>query len=100
MGKTILTPNQQLFLDAIAENKILTKQYYLTGGTALSEFYLQHSLSEDLDLFSDQEIVENDAVNKLQAILTRSRGRDYFDLYEIVLRKNIPFVQIRKDYRL
>ena len=29
--------------------------FYLTGGTALSEFYLRHRFSEDLDFFSEQE---------------------------------------------
>jgi hypothetical protein len=35
--------------------------FYLTGGTALAEFYLQHRLSEDLDFFSEQE-VESQAI--------------------------------------
>lgn len=165
MGKTILTPDQQLLLDKIAENKVITDTYYLTGGTALSEVYLQHRLSEDLDLFSEQEIVTNEvsawvkttakqlqtqvtfetlrgqliyyfsfptetvkvdfayfpfpvlgkyekykklriaslediAVNKLQAILTRSRGRDYFDIYEILKDNKSTIEQMRKDYRL
>lgn len=34
----------------------ITKKFYLTGGTALSEFYLKHRLSEDIDLFSEKEI--------------------------------------------
>lgn len=34
----------------------ITNRFYLTGGTALSEFYLRHRLSEDLDLFSEEEV--------------------------------------------
>ena len=34
----------------------ITSRFYLTGGTALSEFYLRHRLSEDLDLFSEEEV--------------------------------------------
>jgi predicted nucleotidyltransferase component of viral defense system len=34
----------------------INKGFYLTGGTALSEFYFQHRLSEDIDLFSEQEV--------------------------------------------
>jgi len=34
----------------------LVKRFYLTGGTALAEFYFQHRLSEDIDLFSEQEV--------------------------------------------
>lgn len=165
MGKTILTPNQQLLLDKIAENKIITRDFYLTGGTALSEFYLKHRLSEDLDFFTENELVETDiaawvkttaktlqtkvsfetlrgqliyyfsfpnetvkvdfayfpfpvlgtygkykmlriaslediVVNKLQAILTRSRGRDYFDIYELLKKTKSSIEQMRKDYQL
>ncbi len=31
------------------------KEFYLTGGVALSEFYLQHRLSQDLDLFTQSQ---------------------------------------------
>jgi hypothetical protein len=34
----------------------INKTFYLTGGTALSEFFFQHRLSEDIDLFSEQEV--------------------------------------------
>jgi predicted nucleotidyltransferase component of viral defense system len=56
MGKTILTPKQLNFLELAAKDKQITKRFYLTGGTALSEFYLHHRLSEDLDLFSEAEV--------------------------------------------
>lgn len=36
----------------------ITKRFYLTGGTALSEFYLQHRLSYDIDLFIQEEEVD------------------------------------------
>lgn len=32
-----------------------TRNFYLTGGTALAEFYLQHRLSEDIDVFTSEE---------------------------------------------
>lgn len=56
MAKTILTPFQQKFLLILANNPYITKRFYFTGGTVLSEFYLRHRLSEDFDLFSEQEI--------------------------------------------
>ena len=52
---SILTPAQQQFLTLFAQSSPLAKQFYLTGGTALAAFYLQHRYSEDLDFFSDQE---------------------------------------------
>lgn len=58
MGKTILTPKQLNFLELAASEKQITKRFYLTGGTALSEFYLKHRLSEDLDFFTETAEVE------------------------------------------
>lgn len=56
MGKTILTKNQQEILTFLSKDRIFLRYFYLTGGTALSEFYLHHRLSEDLDFFSTEEI--------------------------------------------
>lgn len=58
MGKTILTPKQLNFLELATLEPQITKRFYLTGGTALSEFYLRHRLSEDIDLFCEKEEVE------------------------------------------
>lgn len=45
----ILTPLQSEFLTAFFGQ---SPDFFLTGGTALSAFYLQHRLSQDLDLFT------------------------------------------------
>ena len=62
MGKTILTPKQLEFLELAQSQPQLTKRFYLTGGTALAEFYLQHRLSEDIDLFTEKEEVNQGVV--------------------------------------
>jgi len=54
--KSILTEFQKEVLDVLSKNKFITDNFYLSGGTALSEFYFQHRLSEDLDFFSANEI--------------------------------------------
>lgn len=54
--KTILSTNQQRLLKIIGNNKNICQYFYLTGGTALAEFYLHHRLSEDLDFFSEEEV--------------------------------------------
>ena len=51
MGKSILTPKQFDFWELAKKDLWLTKNFFLGGGTALSEFYLHHRLSEDLDFF-------------------------------------------------
>lgn len=36
----------------------MIKNFYLTGGTALTEFYLKHRFSEDLDFFSEKKEID------------------------------------------
>ncbi|MBU2578675.1 nucleotidyl transferase AbiEii/AbiGii toxin family protein [Patescibacteria group bacterium] len=52
----IITLEQKKILDLVSEEDYLARKFYFTGGTALSEFYLKHRLSEGLDFFSEQEI--------------------------------------------
>jgi len=52
----ILTPQQKEFLDVVSEEKYLCRKFYLTGGTPLAAFYLYHRISEDIDLFCEEEI--------------------------------------------
>ena len=46
---SILTPTQKQILDQIGKSQFITSNFYFTGGTVLSEFYLKHRFSEDLD---------------------------------------------------
>ncbi len=52
-SRGLLTPLQRTFLALFADLPD-QDQFYLTGGTALAEFYLGHRLSFDLDLFTGQ----------------------------------------------
>lgn len=61
----ILTPLQQKILKAIGGSS-LQERFYLTGGTALSAFYLQHRYSEDLDFFTPDPA----AVSQVSLVLT------------------------------
>ncbi len=63
MGKTILTPKQLEFLEFAQGVDQITKRFYLTGGTALAEFYLHHRYSEDIDLFNEHEEVNHSLTN-------------------------------------
>lgn len=55
MSPSILSENQKKLLGLLSKEESVCTHFYLTGGTALAEFYLQHRLSEDLDFFSEQE---------------------------------------------
>lgn len=48
----ILTPLQERALETLFGIEEVRRHFYLTGGTALSAFYLSHRYSDDLDLFT------------------------------------------------
>lgn len=50
----LLTPFQKKVLKAFTDVEE-SQAFYLTGGTALSAFYLGHRRSEDFDLFTSEE---------------------------------------------
>lgn len=50
-----LTPKQQIIFDEIEKSDFIRRNFYFTGGTALSSIYLHHRLSEDLDFFSPEK---------------------------------------------
>ncbi|MFA6548155.1 MAG: nucleotidyl transferase AbiEii/AbiGii toxin family protein [Candidatus Magasanikbacteria bacterium] len=66
--KTILSANQKKLLKIIGDNKNICQYFYLTGGTALAEFYLHHRLSEDLDFFSETEVDPQSVFSFLKSI--------------------------------
>ena len=51
---TGLSLRQEQFLAVVLQTEAILKQFYLSGGTALSSWYLHHRESYDLDFFSEQ----------------------------------------------
>lgn len=68
MGKVILTPLQEKIFQAVSENPALAKNFYFTGGTALSAFYLYHRESEDLDFFSENNFETDPVVSVIEKV--------------------------------
>lgn len=106
----ILTKIQKEFLDCFGRND-LSKSFYLTGGTALSEYYIPYRYSEDLDFFSEEEINKEAIIVFLRSIKEKlnyltydentSFNRNIFVLnFENYLLKTeftyFPFPQIEK----
>jgi len=53
MGQiSFFTNEQKIILDQVKKNNFLRSNFYFTGRTALSYFYLKHRYSEDFDFFS------------------------------------------------
>ena len=111
MGKIqFIKREQEIILDEVNRDSYLTSNFYFTGGTALSSFYLHHRYSEDIDLFSDQKIEEQvilNTVNKWSQLYNftfESRFVDvvygftlFFDNYTLKLDfAYYPYKQIEK----
>jgi predicted nucleotidyltransferase component of viral defense system len=61
---SIFTPFQKTIFESLCDSELITQNFRFAGGTALSEFYLKHRYSEDLDFFTDEEIsIEEVKVN-------------------------------------
>jgi len=90
MNQTILTPAQQQILTLLAEDKPFSEYFYLSGGTALSEYYLRHRISEDLDFFSEKEI-DKIWLNSLTKRIKQTAGFGKLDIQESFNRNLVFF---------
>lgn len=90
--ETILNTNQQRILQLISQNQIICDNFYLTGGTALAEFYLCHRFSEDLDFFSEQEFDPSEIFSFLKSI-QKSASIKKIDL-EQSFNRNLFFLHL------
>ena len=62
--KEVLTSGQKKFLAFASEENYISEEFYLSGGTALSAFYLFHRYSEDLDFFIEKEEVNLELIKR------------------------------------
>lgn len=92
---SILTQNQISILEKIGKNKFFSDNFYLTGGTALAEFYLQHRYSEDLDFFSEKE-VDIEPLDVFLNSLKKELKITKID-YQGSFNRNIFFLHFGKD---
>ena len=92
---SILSKNQKGLLSILAKEKLVTDSFYLTGGTALAEFYLHHRLSEDLDFFSENEF-DPQAISALFKKLQKAAGIKKVS-YEQSFNRNLFFLELEKD---
>jgi len=92
MGEiSILTKEQKILLDLITKDPILSSEFYFTGGTALSEFYLHHRYSDDLDFFSLKE-VDQQIIFTIMTEFGRKTGFTFNSNFrEVVYRFQIVF---------
>jgi len=87
MTNSLFTPLQQAFLRAFFSDPV-GQRFFLTGGTALAAFHLHHRLSDDLDLFTLDDLALEAAVRPIETIafdlectLQRTRVSQYFQQF-------------------
>lgn len=92
MGKIqIITAEQTRILDLVSSNRYLNRSFYFTGGTALSEFYLAHRFSEDLDFFSEKAI-DQELILTLMTSWSQKLGFRFSSRFvEVVYRFDLHF---------
>lgn len=64
---TGLNLQQRKFLAVVLEESFVLKNFYLTGGTALSSWYLHHRESYDLDLFTEKAFDSDQITNWIKS---------------------------------
>jgi predicted nucleotidyltransferase component of viral defense system len=91
MTRSLLSTHQIDFLEFVGKQPQLHGIFYLSGGTALSEFYLRHRFSEDLDFFSEKEF---DAAALNLFLLTRKEDFSARSLqYQQSFNRNLFFLE-------
>lgn len=91
----ILSDNQKKILSFIAEEQAIADTFYLTGGTALSEYYLNHRLSEDLDFFAEREF-EPAAISAFFKKIQKKAGIQSVT-FEQSFNRNLFFLDLKND---
>jgi len=112
---SILSKNQINILTLLGNEKIISDNFYLSGGTALAEFYLQHRLSEDLDFFSEHEfdpsyisaifkkIQDKAGIKKVNFEQSFNRNLFFLELEDNIIKTEFtyyPFTRIESKRKL
>lgn len=92
---SILSGNQQRLLKLLSEDALICRTFYLSGGTALAEFYLHHRLSEDLDFFSEEEF-EPEGISAVLKKIQKAAGIVRVR-YEQSFNRNLFFLELGKE---
>jgi len=86
MASSILTPFQKKVFDVFSHFSGNFSNFYLTGGTALSDFYLHHRYSEDFDFFCESEfsaVSVKTYIRKLREHIPEISGVEYRLVFEL-----------------
>ncbi len=93
MEQTILTTEQKKVLHLVSINVVIRDVFYLTGGTALSGFYLFHRYSDDLDFFTHVEEFPQVQVERFAKDVGKAYGAEKIDYKRLYDRRIFFFVK-------
>ena len=93
---SILSNNQKNILLLLSKEKIISDNFYLSGGTALAEFYLNHRLSEDLDFFPKKNLTHRQYQRFLKKYKKNAGIKSI--KYEQSFNRNLFFLELKNDF--
>src|SRR3989338_11534891 len=93
---SVLSLNQKIILKLLAGEEAISGNFYLSGGTALAEFYLHHRFSEDLDFFSEKEF-SPEAISAVFKKVQKSAGIKSIK-HEQSFNRNLFFLELENDF--
>lgn len=94
----VLTDQQKEFLEIFSSNKTLSRLFYLSGGTALTAFYIPYRYSDDLDFFSKEEVDLLSINTFIQQIAGKMRAEKVESVTSF--NRNLFFLQFSEKYTL
>src|SRR3989344_1944424 len=97
-NSSILTVNQKKFLKLFSLRTSISDKFYLTGGTALAEFYIPYRLSEDLDFFSENEVDTQEILSFIKTI-KKDLGYSGLDI-STSFNRNLIFLELKSKETL
>ena len=86
MEQTVLTADQKKVIEFVGKSEI-APLFYLTGGTALAGFYLNHRFSDDLDFFTDKKDFPTFQVEAIAEEIRKLIGADDFQYSKVYDRR-------------
>jgi predicted nucleotidyltransferase component of viral defense system len=98
INRQLLTKEQIQLLDLISSDRALTDKFILSGGTALTSFYIPYRYSDDLDFFSQEEVVTDAIVVWLKSLKNEIKYES-FD-FSTAFNRNLFFIKFASGYIL
>lgn len=98
MGQiSIFTKEQKIIFDGITGNEFISRNFYFTGGTALSVFHLKHRYSDDLDFFTDHQFDTQPVFNLMNSL----KNKYHFNFQtETIEKVNMYYLQFSNKKEL